>query len=239
MGAAQSRPVVVRCDNTLSRLLSHEFIARMKPFCLRIVKICDDYLGRSLDAIVYRAILAYIQKHRGLARNGKEILAELVANVTARLEGFITDVRKLRETVFRMNIIANDTGPASFLEELSANPICRHILSEMGCSTMMVGGAITTFKEVIGQDCWRNEKLTDFFSRLGSHLTTTFREFNVVSTSQIELEGQLLDLRMQILQDPDFGKEELSPVAMVIKGVLLDIKLEKLKALATPNVRGA
>jgi hypothetical protein len=79
MGAAQSRPVVVRCDNTLSRLPPHLFIVCMMPFCLQIVKICNDYLGRSLDAIVYRAILAYIQKHRGLARNGKEILAELVA----------------------------------------------------------------------------------------------------------------------------------------------------------------
>jgi hypothetical protein len=66
-------------------------------------------------------------------------------------------------------------------------------------------------------------------------------KFEVVSASQIELEGQLLDLRMQILQDPDFGKEELSPVAMVIKSVLLDIKLDELKApeTTTSNVRGA
>jgi hypothetical protein len=240
MGAAQSRPVVVRCDNTLSRLPPHEFIARMKQFCLRIARICDDYLGRSLNAIVYHAILAYIQKHRRLARNGKEILAELVADVTVRLEGFITDIRKLRETVTRMEIIVKHTGPASILEQLSANPICRHILSAMGCSTMMVGGAITTFKEVIGQECWRNEKLTDFFTRLERHLIDTFKDFAVVSTSQIELEGQLIDLRVQILKDPDFEKEEgLSEVAMVIKKVLLDIKLDKLKALATPNVRGA
>jgi hypothetical protein len=106
---------------------------------------------------------------------------------------------------------------------------------------MMVGGAITTFKEVFGQECWRNAKLTDFFTRLGRYLIETFKKFEVVSTSQIELEAQLLDLRMQILQDPDFGKEELSPVAMVIKEVLLDIKMDKLRALSTttPNVRGA
>jgi len=46
---------------------------------------------------------------------------------------------------------------------------------------------------------------------------------------------------VQILHDPDFGKEELSPVAIAIKEVILDIKLDKLKALATttPNVWGA
>lgn len=240
MGSAQSRPVVVRCDNTLSRLQPHVFIALMKPFCVRIEVICNDYLERGLDAIVYHAILAYNQKHRGLARNGKEILAELVADVTIQLEGFITDVRKLRETVTRMKIIANHTGPASFLEQLSANPICRHILSVMECTTMMVGGAITTFKEVFGQECWRNEKLNDFFARLGRYLIETFKKFEVVSTSQIELEAQLLDLRMQILQDPDFRKEELSLVAMVIMSVLLEIKLERLDSGGkTSNVRGA
>jgi hypothetical protein len=45
---------------------------------------------------------------------------------------------------------------------------------------------------------------------------------------------------MQILQDPDFGKEELSPVAMVIKSVLLEIRLERLESVGkTSNVRGA
>ena len=241
MGAEQSRSViVVRCDNTLSRLEPTAFINRMKPFCVRLEHNCNDYLGRGLDAIVYHAILAYKHKNRGLARNRKEILAELVADVTARLEGFITDVRKLRETVTRMNIIANHTGPASFLEELSANRICMHILSEMECSTMMVGGAITTFKEVFGQECWRNEKLTDFFTRLGRYLIETFQNFEVVSTSQIDLEAQFLDMRMQILEDPDVGKEELSPVAMVIKSVLLEIRLERLESVGkTSNVRGA
>jgi len=228
MGAAQSRPVVVRCDNTLSRLPPHLFIDRMMQFCLRIAQICNDYLGRGLDAIVYNAIIAYNQKHRGLAKDRNEVLAELVADVTARLEGFITDVRELRKTVTRMGIIVKHTGPASFLEQLSANPICVHILTQMRCSTMMVGGAITTFKEVIGQECWRNGKLNNFFGSLESYLIRTFNEFKVVSTSQIELEAQLLDLKMQIMEDPDFGKKELSPVAMVIKEVLLDMKLSKL-----------
>ena len=105
---------------------------------------------------------------------------------------------------------------------------------------MMVGGAITKFKEVIGQECWRNEKLTDFFTKLGRYLIETFQNFEVVSTSQIDLEAQFLDMRMQILEDPDFGKEELSQVAMVIKSVLLEIKLERLESGGkTSNVRGA
>ena len=250
MGAAQSRParpvvdvdVVVDVDNTLSRLLPHEFISRMDLFCTSIETICNDYLKKNLDAIVYNALHAYIQKHFQSSKNDKDsmnIMKELVADVRDQLEGFITDVRELREIIGRMKIIAKHTGPASFLKKLSENPICRHILSEMGCTTMIVGGRITPFKEFFGQECWRNAKLSDFFARLRRYLVETFMKFEVVSASQIELEGQLLDLRMQILQDPDFGKEELSPVAMVIKGVLLDIKLEKLKALATPNVRGA
>ncbi len=209
------------------------------PFCLRIAQICNDYLGRGLDAIVYHAIIAYNQKHRGLAKDGNEVLAELVADVTARLEGFIKDVRELRKTVTRMGIIVKHTGPASFLEELSANPICRHILSQMESNTKMVGGQLTPIKELFGQQCWSDAKLNNFFSSLRIYLTATFQDFNVVSTSQIELEALLLDLRVQILQDPDFGKKELSPVEMVIKEVLLDIKMDKLRALATPNVRGA
>jgi hypothetical protein len=238
MGAAQSRLV---CDNTLSRLPPHLFVDRLKRFCERVEQICDDYFERGLDPIMYHATLAYIQKHHALVKHEKKIVAPLVADMIARLERFIADVRELRITVTRMGIIANHIGPASFLEQLSANPICAHILSEMGCSTMMVGGAITTFKEVIRQECWRNEKLTDFFSRLGRYLIETFGKFNVVSTSQIEHKGQLLDLRMQILQDPNFAKEELSPVALVIKEVLLEIKMDQLRALVTktPNVRGA
>lgn len=228
MGAAQSRPVVVRCDNTLSRLPPHLFIVRMKPFCERLELICSDYLGRGLDPIVFHAIVAYKKKHRELARNGKEILKELVEDVTIWLEGFIEHVRGLRFIIGRMEMTAKNTGPASFLEQLSANPICVHILSQMRCSTMIVGGAMTTLKEVIGQECWRNGKLNNFFGSLESYLIRTFNEFKVVSTSQIELEAQLLDLKMQIMEDPDFGKKELSPVEMVIKEVLLDIRLEKL-----------
>lgn len=228
------------CDNRLSRLQPDEFKSKFRPYCKRIVEICDDYLQRSLDAIVHHALLAFKKKHPDLAMDATDIMAELVADVTVRLEGFLTQVRQLRITLTRMAIIYNDTGPASFLEELSANPICKHILSQMGSKTMMVGGQMTKFKEFFGQPCWSDEKLTDFFTRLGVHLTQTFKGFAVVSASQIELEGQVLDLKMQLLKDLDFGKKELSEVAMVIKAVLLEVKLDQLKAsTSTPNTRGA
>jgi len=233
-------PITRRCDNTFSRLQPLEFIPKFRHYCLQIVKICDDYLGRSTGAIVHHALLAFKQKHRKLAMNARDILEELVADVTARLEGFLTEVRQLRITLTRMEIIANHTGPASFLEELSANPLSKHILSEMGSKTMMVGGQITKLKELFGRQCWSDEKLTDFFTRLGIHLTQTFKGFAVVSTSQIELEGQLMDLKMQLLKDDELWKEELSPVAMVIKAVLLEVKLDQLKASTTiKNMRGA
>ena len=235
-------PITGRCDNSFSRLPVDEFIQKFGQFCSRIVQICEVYLGRSLDAIVFHALVDFKKKHRDLAMNANDILEELVADVTVRLEGFLTEVRQLRITVARMSAIASHTGPASFLEKLSVNPLSAHILSQMGSKTMMVGGRMTKFKEFFGQQCWSDEKLTDFFTRLGVHLTQTFNGFAVVSTSQIELEGQLIDLRVQLLQDQELWKEkELSPVAMVIKEVLLDIKMEKLRALTkkTPNVRGA
>jgi len=229
-----------RCDNTFSRLPPLEFILKFRQHCSRIVKICDDFLGRSLDAIVFHAILAFKQKHRDLAMNARDVLGELVADVTAQLEGFLTEVRQLRITLTRIEIIVNYTGPASFLEELSANPLSEHILSKMGSKTMMVGGQFTKIKELFGLQCWSDEKLTDFFTRLSIHLTQTFKGFAVVSTSQIELEGQLMDLKMQLLKDDELWKEELSPVAMVIKAVLLEVKLDQLKASTTiKNMRGA
>jgi hypothetical protein len=215
----------------------------MDPYCKQIEKICNDYLKRSLDAIVYNALYAYIQKHFQSSKNNKNsmnITKELVEDVRVRLEGFITDVRELREIIGRMKIIANYTGPASFLGQLSANRICRHILSEMGCTTMMVGGRITPFKEFFGQECWRNAKLPDFFARLGLYLIATFKKFEVMSASQIELEAQVLDMRDQILNDLNFVEKELSPIANAIKSVLLGIMLERLNSGSkTSNVRGA
>lgn len=240
MEAAQTRPDTRTCDNTLSRLEPHMFIERLSLFCKSIEKICDDYLKRDMDAIVYHALFAYIQKHPDLAKNAKMSLAELVTDVTTHLEGFIKDVKDLRGIVGRMAMTVNHSGPASFLEQLSANPICQHILSQMGCRTMMVGGQMTKFKKLVGQECWRNGKLNDFFSSLGVYLTNTFKDFEVVSTSQIKLEVQLIDLKAKLLEDPDFGKQQLSPVAMAIKEVLLEIKMDQLKpSTSTPNNRGA
>jgi hypothetical protein len=189
----------------------------MDLYCTSIEKICNDYLKRNLDAIVYNALHAYIQKHFQSSKNDKDsmnITKELVTDVKVQLEGFITDVRELREIIGRMKIIAKHTGPASFLKKLSENPICRHILSEMGCTTMIVGGRITPFKEFFGQECWRNAKLTVFFARLGRYLVETFKKFEVVSDSQIELEGQIIEMRVQILNDLNFVEIELSLLQM-------------------------
>jgi hypothetical protein len=189
---------------------------------------------------VYHALFAYIQKHPYLAKNAKDIMREIVADVTTHLEGFIKHVNDLRGIVGRMNITVNHTGPASFLEQLSANPICIHILSQMGCRTMMVGGQMTGLKDLVGQECWRNGKLNTFFANLAIHIKTTFNAFDVVSTSQIELNASLIELKLKILEDPDFGKEELSLVAMAIKAVLLEINMDQLKpSTSTPNTRGA
>jgi hypothetical protein len=228
MGAKASRPVTRTCDNTLSRHQKHVFIVMFSLFCRQIEEICDDYLKRGMDAIVYHALFAYIRKHPYLAKNAKDIMRELVADVTTHLEGFIKHVNDLRGIVGRMNITVKHTSPASFLEQLSANPICIHILSQMGCRTMMVGGQMTTFKKLVGQECWRDGKLNTFFSSLTFYLKQTFDSFHIVSTSEMKLKGQVLELTLQILENPDFGKQELSEVEKVIKEVLLRVKLDQL-----------
>lgn len=228
MGAAQSRV----CDNTLSRLSNEAFKIHMDIDCKNIEGICDDYLSRGQDAMMHHALLAYRQKSPLLAT------VESMSDFKVQLSEFINGVNDLRCIVGRMAMTVNYTGPASFLEKLSANPICRYILTQMECTTMMVGGQITPFKEFFRQECWRNDKLNRFFSNLATHLKNTFASFHVVSKSQIELEGKLVDLKTAILNDPKFEKEALSPEDLVIQQILQET-LKTLPAACNKQVPSA
>jgi hypothetical protein len=228
MGAAQS----TECDNTLSRLSNNAFKIRMNEYCLVILQICDDYLSRGQDAMMHHALLAYRQKSPLLATD------ESMTDFKVQLSEFINGVNELRGIVGRMAMTVNYTGPASFLEKLSANLICRNILSQMECKTMMVGGHMTNYKDVIGQECWRNDKLNRFFSNLATHLKKTFASFHVVSKSQIVLEGLLVALKTEILNDPNFEKEVLSQEDLIIQQILQET-LKTLPAACNKQVPSA
>ena len=236
MGAAQSRPVGT-CDNTLSRLPHCDFIKLFKGFCRQIEIICDDYFGRSISAILHHALKSFIQKnaHAHLGLNDKGAMVQLGKDFISNLTDFIEHVRLLRDIVGRMSIIVNHTGCASFLEALSANPICIDILSQMECTTMMIGGQMTTFKTITGQECWRDRKLNIFFANLEIHLKMTFASFHVVSISQIKLRGQLVDMKVAIINDPNFGKEVLSAEDRIMEAIFQEI-LSKLPPAGTTKL---
>jgi hypothetical protein len=240
MGAAQSRPVVVRCDNTLSRLPPHLFIELFKEFCKQIEQICDDYLNRSLGPIMHHALRLFIQKNALLALNDRNAIVQLGKDLVSNLTEFIEHVRLLRGIVGRMTIIVDhtDTACASFLKALSANPICIHILNQMECTTMMVGGQMTTFKELVGQKCWRNGKLNTFFASLASHIKMTFASFHVVSISEIKLRGQVVDMKVDLMNDPNFGKEDLSAEDRIMQAIFQGI-LANLPKAGTKQLPGA
>ena len=238
MGTAQSRPVVVRCDNTLSRLPPHLFIELFKEFCKQIEQICDDYLNRSLDSIMYHALRLFIQKNALLALNDMNAIVQLGKDLVSNLKGFIVNVNYLRGIVGRMSTTVTNTDPASFLKALSANPICIDILNQMECTTMMVGGQITTFKKITWQKCWRNGKLNTFFASLASHIKMTFASFHVVSISEIKLRGQVVDMKVDLMNDPNFGKEDLSAEDRIMQAIFQDI-LSKLPPAGTKQLPGA
>jgi hypothetical protein len=234
--AAQSGPVTTRCNNTLSRLEHHMFIGIFLQFCALIENICDDYLGRGRSPILHHAIYTYIQQHSELANN--DAMVQLGKDFISRLTVFIEHVMLLRRIVGRMSIMVNHTGCASFLVELSANPLCIYILNQMECTTMMVGGQITAFKTITGQECWRNGKLNTFFANLASHLKTTFASFHVVSISEINLRGQILDMKVAIINDPKFGKEDLSAEDRIMQEIFQGI-LANLPPAGTKQLPGA
>jgi hypothetical protein len=234
MGTVQSRPVGT-CDNTLSRLPTDEFIDRFNGNCKQIEKICDDYFVRGRDAILDNALELFIQKNAHLALNDKDAMVQLGKDFISNLTNFIEDVRLLRGIVGRMSIIVNHTGCASFLEALSANPICIDILSQMQCTTMMIGGQMTTFKIITGQECWSNEKRNAFLTNLASHIKTTFASFHVVSISEIKLRGQVVDMKVDLMNDPNFGKEELSAEDQIMQAIFQGI-LANLPAASTKQL---
>jgi hypothetical protein len=132
---------------------------------------------------------------------------------------FLEQIKIMRQILVRIDIIVKNHEQADFLEKMSAHPICRKILEDMGCHSMIIGGRLTIWKKLIGQETWRNGKLNIFITNLSSFLKKNFASFHIPRNSELVLHGQVQDIFMEALNNPDFGKPELSDVDKVVQEI--------------------
>ena len=66
----------------------------------------------------------------------------------------------------------------------------------------------------------------------------TFASFHVVSISEIKLRGQVVDMKVDLMNDPNFGKEDLSAEDRIMQAIFQDI-LSKLPPAGTKQLPGA
>jgi hypothetical protein len=142
---------------------------------------------------------------------------------------FLEQIKILRKILVRIDVIVKNNEQFDFLEKMSVHPICRKVLEDMGCYTMMIGGHMTIWKRLIGQETWRNEKLNTFFSNLSLYLKKTFASFHIPRNSEIVQRGQIQDIFLEALSNPDFGKPELSAVDKVVQEIYKELAVDFLK----------
>lgn len=142
---------------------------------------------------------------------------------------FLEQIKTLRKILVRLDVIVKNNEQSDFLEKMSAHPICRKVLEDMGCHSMMIGGRMTIWKRVIGQETWRHGKLNTFSSNLSLYLKKTFASFHIPRNSEIVQRGQIQDMFLEALTNPDFGKPDLSAVDKVVQNIYKELAVEFLK----------
>jgi hypothetical protein len=214
-------------DNSLTRLPPITFELTIIPYFKYIAELLNDFLGhRALDAITYNAEKAFISQK--CSRN-LEILREQLQYFRKDMSVFLEQIKILRKILVRIDVIVKNNEQFDFLEKMSVHPICRKVLEDMGCYTMMIGGHMTIWKRLIGQETWRNEKLNTFFSNLSLYLKKTFASFHIPRNSEIVQRGQIQDIFLEALSNPDFGKPELSAVDKVVQEIYKELAVDFLK----------
>jgi hypothetical protein len=198
-------------DNSLTRLLPKTFELIIIPYFRFISSLLSDFLDhRTFDAIVHNAERAFISK-----KTTKEQLQYFRKDMSI----FLEQIKIMRQILVRIDVITKNQEQADFLEKMSAHPICRKILEDMGCRSMIIGGRLTIWKKLIGQETWRNGKLKSFFSNLSLYLKKNFASFHIPRNSELVLHGQVQDIFMEALNNPDFGIPELSDVDKVVQEI--------------------
>jgi len=204
-------------DNSLTRLEPKTFELIIIPYFRFISSLLSDFLDhRTLDAIIHNAERAFISK---INSKDREILLEQLQYFRKDMSLFLEQIKIMRQILVRIDIIVKNQEQADFLQKMSAHPICRKILEDMGCRSMIIGGRMTIWKRLTGQETWRNGKLKSFFSNLSLYLKKKFASFHIPRNSEIVLHGQVQDIFMEALNNPDFGIPELSDVDKVVQEI--------------------
>jgi hypothetical protein len=208
-------------DNSLTRLAPKTFELTILPYFRFISSLLSDFLDhRQLDAITYNAFSAFIST---CSCKDREILQEQFQYFRKDMSMFLEQVKTLRKILVRLDIITKNQEQSDFLEKMSAHPICIKVLEDMSCRSMMIGGRMTIWKRLSGQETWRNGKLNTFSSNLSLYLKKKFSFFHIPQHSEIVLHGQVQDMFLEALTNPDFGKSELSAVDKVVQEILAQL----------------
>jgi hypothetical protein len=155
-------------DNSFTRLPPITFELTIIPYFKYIAELLNDFLGhQALDAITYNAEKAFISQK--CSRN-LEILREQLQYFRKDMSVFLEKIKTMRKILVRIDVIVKNNEQSDFLEKMSAHPICLKILVDMGSRSMIIGGRMTIWKRLIGQETWRHEKLNTFFSNLSLYL---------------------------------------------------------------------
>jgi hypothetical protein len=214
-------------DNSLTRLPPKIFELTIIPYFRFTSSLLSDFLGhRTLDAITYNAEKAFISH---CSCKDIDILREQLQYFRKDMSVFLEQIKTMRKILVRIDVIVKNNEQSDFLEKMSAHPICRKVLEDMGSRSMMIGGRMTIWKRLIGQESWRHEKLNTFFSNLSLYLKKTFASFHIPRNSELVLRGQVQDIFLEALTNPDFGKPELSAVDKVIQDIYKELAVEFLK----------
>ena len=205
-------------DNSLTRLAPKTFQLKIIPYFRFISSLLSDFLdNRTLDAIIHNAERAFISK-----KTTKEQFQYFRKDMSL----FLEQIKTMRQILVRIDVITKNQEQADFLEKMSAHPICRKILEDMGCHSMIIGGRMTIWKRLTRQETWRNGKLNTFFSNLSLYLKKKFAFFYIPRNSEIVLHGQVQDIFMEALSNPEFGKPELSAVDKVVEEICAELATE-------------
>jgi hypothetical protein len=198
-------------DNSLTRLSPKTFQLKIIPYFKFISSLLSDFLdNRTLDAIIHNAQRAFISK-----KTTKEQFQYFRKDMSL----FLEQIKTMRQILVRIDVITKNQEQADFLEKMSAHPICRKILEDMGCRSMIIGGRMTIWKRLTRQETWRHGKLNTFFSNLSLYLKKKFAFFHIPRNSEIILHGQVQDIFAEALSNPEFGKPELSAVDKVVQEI--------------------
>ena len=228
-------------DNSLTRLPPKIFELTIIPYFRFTSSLLSDFLGhRTLDAITYNAEKAFISH---CSCKDREILLEQLQYFRKDMSVFLEQIKTMRKILVRIDVIVKNNEQSNFLEKMSAHPICRKILEDMGCRSMIIGGRFTIWKRLTGQETWRNGKFNIFITNLSSFLKKNFASFHIPRNSELVLNGQIQDIFLEALTNPDFGKPDLSAVDKVVQEIYKELAEEFLKNMppagTTSNTKSA